>query len=259
MGLILRVSNGTDVATMSQNESIAGAHQSPESPAYSGVDELWHAENYMKGYNASVVAKLSRHLFQKKVLEFGAGIGSFARLWELQNQSKPECLEIDPVLREVLITRGFVTYANLGEVQNTYEGIYTSNVIEHIDDDVATLKQLSQRVIPGGYVVVYVPAFMCLFSDLDRSVGHYRRYERKELMTKIKAANLNIVSWSYVDSVGFFASLAVRIFGYKGNSPLGSARSFQIYDRFVYPISRVLDFLGLRFLFGKNLLVIARK
>ena len=213
----------------------------------------------MTGYNTSVVAQMSRHMFGKKVLEFGAGIGSFATLWEAQNKIKPECLEIDPNLRDVLIKRGFVTYANLEEVQKTYDGIYTSNVIEHIEDDAAALKQLSQRIVKGGYLVVYVPAFMCLFSDLDRAVGHFRRYERTELIAKIKAANLSIISWSYVDSGGFFASLAVRIFGYKGNAALGSARSFQIYDRFVYPVSRVLDFLGLRFLFGKNLLVIARK
>ena len=64
--------------------------------------------------------------------------------------------------------------------------IYTSNVLEHIDDDLAALKQLRATLSPGGRIAIYVPAMQVLYSDMDRSLGHYRRYGRQELLAKLK-------------------------------------------------------------------------
>ena len=48
---------------------------------------------------------------------------------------KPECLEIDDSLRNMLINRGFKCYDKPGSITKTYSGIYTSNVLEHIEND----------------------------------------------------------------------------------------------------------------------------
>ena len=54
--------------------------------------------------------------------------------------------------------------------------IYSSNVLEHIEDDLAILSQASGRLCPGGHFVALVPAGMWLYSEFDRSLGHFRRY-----------------------------------------------------------------------------------
>jgi hypothetical protein len=61
----------------------------------------------------------------------------------------------------------------------------------------------------------------------------------------------------YSDSIGFFAWLYEK---YGGRSPeMSSENSMRIYDKFIFPLSKVFDGFGLRFIFGKNLLVHAKK
>ena len=89
---------------------------------------------------------------------------------------------------------------------------------------------------------------------------------KKELLEKLRESRFEVIDSFYVDSIGFFASLAIKFFGYKGSLRLGNngtwwyaEGSLLIYDKFIYPISEILDALGLRYFFGKNILVAARK
>ena len=94
---------------------------------------------------------------------------------------------------------------------------------------------------------------------MDEIVGHVRRYTRKELNSKVKSTGFVIEKSHYVDSLGFLAALIVVIMGYKSKANLGGTKSLIVYDKFVYPLSKVLDRLGLKNITGKNILVIARK
>ena len=100
---------------------------------------------------------------------------------------------------------------------------------------------------------------MILFSDLDRSVGHYRRYGKQELIDKVERAGLNTVNCKYVDSLGFFASIAIKVIGYKSVGNIGSASSLKLYDTLIFPISRIIDRITFGNILGKNLLLIAEK
>jgi hypothetical protein len=63
----------------------------------------------------------------------------------------------------------------------------------------------------------------------------------------------------YDDFFGYFAALVVKLLGYKGKTNLGSIRSLEIYDKYVYTLSRVMDQIGCKFLLGKNIVLIAQK
>jgi SAM-dependent methyltransferase len=65
--------------------------------------------------------------------------------------------------------------------------IYTVNVLEHIIDDAGTVAELHERLRPGGWLLVYVPAFPILYNSMDRKVGHVRRYRYGELMGVLAA------------------------------------------------------------------------
>ncbi len=227
---------------------------------YAGADELWTNERCLKNYNRDVVRLLSRPLDgATDVLEFGAGIGTLATLWHAQTKVRPDCLEIDQALRQTLIERGFACYESLDGLQKTFDGIYTSNVLEHVADDLAALKLLHTKLRPGSNIAIFVPAFMSLYSDFDSAMGHYRRYGKAELLGKLEAAHFKVLECRYVDSIGFFAWLSLKTRRRKADHGLGSATSLEFYDRYIYPISRLLDDLGLKHVFGKNLLVIAQK
>jgi 2-polyprenyl-3-methyl-5-hydroxy-6-metoxy-1,4-benzoquinol methylase len=235
-------------------------YQSSDNLDYSGTKELLIDEQYLNNYKNSIVIKILKHFKSTdKVLEYGAGVGTLARNWELKTGIKPDCIEIDSTLRSMLINRGFKCYDKPESVMKFYDGIYTSNVLEHIENDEEALKKIHAMLKPDCNLVIYVPAFMCLYSGLDSSIGHYRRYHKKEILEKLRKNKYTVIDSHYVDSIGFFASLAIKFFGYKGRLSLGDKRSLLIYDKYIYPISSILDTLGLRYFFGKNILVVARK
>ncbi|MCX7275428.1 MAG: class I SAM-dependent methyltransferase [Burkholderiales bacterium] len=234
--------------------------QTDDRQDYAGTEELWANESQLQNYNRDVVALLSdTHVPGQRVMEFGAGIGSLALLWRSRHQVDPLCVELDPALQAVLRSRGFEAHGSLGAVPPGVDLIYTSNVLEHIDDDLAALKQLRATLSPGGRIAIYVPAMQVLYSDMDRSLGHYRRYGRQELLAKLKAAGFETQRCHYADSLGFFAWGLMKLRGQSSGKQAGGGRLLAVYDRFVYPVSRLLDRIGMRHLMGKNLFALARR
>ena len=235
--------------------------QSVENPEYSGTSELLNTENGLIGYSKAIVKKFHKNLNVQKgsrILEFGAGIGFLAELFYSEHGIKPTCVEIDPSLCQYIKNKDFECFQTLDATHRKFQGIYTSNVLEHIEDDVASLKQLREFLEEGGKLAIYVPANPILFSAMDESVGHIRRYTKRELVKKTKLAGLKVNSVQYDDFLGFFASLLVKAIGYS-SSGLGSTGSLRFYDKVVYPISSILDTLGFKKIIGKNLFLVCEK
>lgn len=237
---------------------------------YHGKSELLVSENSLISYNQFIVREFIR--FSKsdsfnsktrgggfRTLDFGAGYGTLARIWLELTGQKVECLEIDSKQRKEIEARGFVCWQSIAAVKGEFKFIFSSNVLEHIENDEESLKELVTLLEHGGRIGIYVPAFMVLFSDLDTSVGHYRRYSRKELMRKVEGVGLNVIHCNYVDSLGFFASLVIRVFGWKSIGNIGGASSLKFYDAIIFPVSRLIDKITCGRVLGKNLLLIAEK
>src|SRR5579862_4313982 len=105
------------------------------------------------------------------ILDFGAGLGSFARRM-LQMGHDVRCLEPDATLRHQINESGLVVYTSLGDVAPaSMDYIYILNVLEHVEDDFGLLRQLRDRLQPGGRLLIYVPAFEELYSTFDKAVG----------------------------------------------------------------------------------------
>lgn len=137
--------------------------------------------------------------------------------------------------------------------------IFSSNVLEHIEDDVSILKKMSNKLDKNGKIYLYLPAKMILWSKLDEPVGHYRRYEINEIKYKCEKANLVINKLIFSDCLGFFATFAIKLFGYNNNNGLGSKKSMLIYDKYIFPISKFLDKIGFCHLSGKNIIAVISK
>jgi SAM-dependent methyltransferase len=154
--------------------------------------------------------------------------------------------------------QGFQVYADIGALADqSQEYIYSLNVLEHIEDDEATLAALYSKLKPGGRFFLYVPALQVLYSSMDKKIGHYRRYHRNELLRIIQRAGFVIERAEYADSLGVFATLLYKVVGSRKGDV--SRTPLRIYDRVVFPVSRVLDRMGCSRWFGKNLWVVARR
>ena len=230
---------------------------------YSAKKNLFDTEEGLISYNRDLIKKFRKGLGLKSnqksvdLIEFGAGSGALAEIWRSEFGISPICIEIDDVLVDRLKVKGFITFKDIGDINNLAPFVYTSNVLEHIEDDVMALKKIKEKMQKGGLLAVYVPALPFLYSDFDRSVGHFRRYRKTELMKKVTLAGFKIEDCYYNDCLGIFASLAVKILGYNKISLLRSKKSLKLYDKVIYPMSKILDRVIFRRIIGKNLFLFA--
>ncbi len=112
------------------------------------------------------------------VIDFGAGIGTFSGCVR-GDRSRVLCVEADIALRAQLEAAGYRTVESVLDIPDESTAyVYSLNVLEHIADDAAVIRELARRIRPGGRLLLYLPAFDLLYSSMDRKVGHYRRYTR---------------------------------------------------------------------------------
>jgi len=223
---------------------------------YSGRDNL-EAMKYATNYNALLFHLNKKGISKKdRVLDFGAGIGTFAKLI---SKFAPDIICIEPdkdQLNHIKYELGLKAKSNLDLVKNkSVDVIYSLNVFEHIQDDFSAIKQCYKKIKPGGSLLVYVPAYQLLFSNMDKHVGHFRRYSMSDLSQKINASGFTIEKAEYIDSLGFLISFLYKFINKDGKI---SIKSIKIYDTFIFRISRLLDLLFGKY-FGKNLFIIAKK
>jgi len=241
--------------------------QSESNPEFSGSQQLLESELGLINYTTAIVSKFHRKVHLEKllvsendkVMEFGAGTGFLASIMLDKFGIRPDCVELDSELANLIKQKGFASFRFLKDTPRKYAFVYTSNVLEHIQDDNLILKELYDSIIPGGFIGIYVPAHPLLYSEMDRQIGHVRRYTKSEIRTKVKMSGFEIQILHYDDCLGFFASLFVKYVGYKKGSGLGSLASLKFYDKIIYPVSKFLDLLGFRYVLGKNLFMVAQK
>lgn len=196
-----------------------------------------------------------------RVLEVGAGNGANAAefLPRANAVSSWTCLEPDARLAGEIRARGLRvevrngTTASLGEKERFDAALYV-DVLEHIEDEGAELRRVAAHLEPGGKLVILSPAHQFLFSPFDASVGHHRRYTRRTLRRAIPEG-LKLVELRYLDSFGLLASLAQR--GLL-QQKMPTLAQIKVWDRFLVPVSRVLDPIA-AFRVGKSLLGVWQK
>jgi SAM-dependent methyltransferase len=118
-----------------------------------------------------------------------------------------------------------------------FDTILYIDVLEHIEDDRAEIRNAIDRLRPGGHVVVVAPAHGWLFTPFDAAIGHHRRYTRATLAA-LTPPSARIVESRYLDSVGLLASTANRLLL---RQSMPTLRQILLWDRRMVPLSRLLD------------------
>lgn len=225
-----------------------------DSFVYSGKEELINME-LMKRYNQGIVTLIKRYVEDdRKILDFGAGIGTLASHFP---QDKIVCLEIDDEQKKHLETKGFQAVDDLAAIaDDSVTFVYSSNVLEHIEDDYQAVRDIYPKIAPNGRIFFYVPAFPMLYSSMDQRVGHFRRYTKNRLNHVFQEGGFQVEEIFFSDFLGFFATLLFKLIDSKGGA--ASQKSLLFYDKFIYPVSSFLDKIFGRLL-GKNVVIVARK
>jgi SAM-dependent methyltransferase len=253
-GMVLAARRLVHAVRIAEGMSVAGRrtadHRTDPPTGAENLEAMEAARNYQRFLIDTVTRETDP---ARPVLDLGAGTGFHARALREQGFDVI-CVEPHPVLRARMERDGITVVTAAAECEpQTFGTAYSFNVLEHIEDDIAALRDLHARLGPGGKLVLYVPAFAVLYSEMDRRVGHHRRYRREGLEELVRSADFRVLRSEYVDSVGFAASLAYRLLRRDGNI---TTRSVVIYDRVAFPISRAVDRVT-RWYFGKNVLLVA--
>lgn len=214
------------------------------------LESMKEAVNYNRYLESELLAFISPHT---SAIDFGAGDGEFAQRLRARG-IEVTTVEIDDTLRGGLARHGFTVATSIAEVA-PHARIYSQNVLEHIEDDDTALRAMHAALTGDGKLLLYVPAFQCIFTRADAALGHFRRYRKTGLVEKLTQAGFMVERAEYVDSIGFLCWFAAGRLPWSGQV---NPRMARLFDRFIFPLSRLVDRMTHR-LFGKNVLVIARK
>src|SRR5438309_4455617 len=187
------------------------------------LDDL---ENYYRWLVEEV-----RPFFGERMVEIGAGIGTFTA-WLVRAHvschptARLEAFEPEESLFQHLSKRLETAHPDLLRAGRltTINGVFRSsperfdtvimiNVLEHIEDDQASIRAAYHALVPGGRFVVFVPALPWLYSALDRAVGHYRRYEKLSLEGLLHAGGFDVVKSKYMDCMGVLPWYLLNVVG----------------------------------------------
>lgn len=201
----------------------------------------------------------------RRILEVGSGIGNMS---EQLLEIGPELLvatDTDPYycarLAERFSGRSDVVIdrlsmpdpaaaARLG--RHHLDTVIATNVVEHVEDDLGTVETMRSLLVPGGRAIILVPALPVLYGEMDRELGHFRRYTRAGLADLMRRAGLG------VERVLWFNRVGVLGWWYNGRIrrlrriPLEQLRTF---DRLV-PMLRLERLVPLPF--GQSLIAVGR-
>ncbi|WZO99252.1 class I SAM-dependent methyltransferase [Isosphaeraceae bacterium EP7] len=129
-----------------------------------------------------------------RILDVGCGAGVV--LDALANLGEAEGLEPDARLAAEATHPGAIRVVPFGpefRATTPYDLVVMLDVLEHLDDDLGSLKAARSALAPGGWLLLTVPAMPSLWSRHDVVNEHRRRYRMRDLAAVIEGAGLRVV------------------------------------------------------------------
>ncbi|MCB1144613.1 MAG: methyltransferase [Leptospiraceae bacterium] len=227
-----------------------------------GVETLETIED-ARNYNSWLCEKFEDFMGEKN-LELGAGRGTLSAI--LAEKYKIELFEIAEDNHRALNDR-FSGNKNVIKIEkdflkntdwNTYDCVYSSNVLEHIQDDEFFIEHGMKLLKEGGVFVAIVPAMNLLYSKFDKKIGHIRRYritDKKRIASYLKNSGtpFRFLKYRFFNPVGAAGwLLKMKILGVEEIK-----REDAMIMNTLIPYLSVLDYLPLPF--GQSILFAIKK
>jgi SAM-dependent methyltransferase len=200
---------------------------------------------------------------------FEAGCGTGGNLAMLGRHGRVYAMELDEVARSFANDRRLAEI-QLGHLPNhipfagqSFDLIVLLDVLEHLDEDAASLRALHSRLTPDGWLLITVPAYPFLWSQHDVALHHKRRYLMSSLRRVVSSAGYTVRYVSYFNSLLFPLIAGVRLLqrlfggGQKANSTMPPKRLNQLLTGLFASERHVIGRFS--FPFGVSLLLLAQK
>lgn len=110
----------------------------------------------------------------------------------------------------------------------TFDVVSAFDVVEHCADDARAVAELVRVLVPGGRVLLSVPAYQWAWTDHDVRAGHHRRYTRPEVVRLVEGSGMRVLRATYAFAGVFPLFAAERLRRRLRPAPDGDARLPQV-------------------------------
>jgi SAM-dependent methyltransferase len=176
---------------------------------------------------AQFVEEICRQVKDRRPRILDVGCGTGANLLLLSKYGEAEGVDVSEDALAFCRARG-LDRVRLGAGEElpyedgTFDLVTALDVVEHMDDDLAGLREMRRVLRPGGRVLLFVPTFMFLWGLQDEVSNHRRRYRLPELRRVLEQAGFEIERSTYAN-ITFFAPILLmrqlmRLAGIKTSS-----------------------------------------
>jgi SAM-dependent methyltransferase len=148
----------------------------------------------------------------RRVLEVGCGHGNLTQ--HLLDRDLVVAIDVEPSSVEIVrakfrgchnvlaYTHDICDEAVQALAAHAIDTVVSLNVLEHIEDDTLALVNMGRILLPGGTLVLIVPAFGWLYGTMDAAIGHFRRYTKMSIVAKLKQAGFAVSPLYYMNALG---------------------------------------------------------
>jgi SAM-dependent methyltransferase len=147
-----------------------------------------------------------------KILDVGCGTGG--NLEMLAKFGAAEGVDVSDDALEFCKRKGLKAHKGLAEnlpfENESFDVVTALDVVEHLDDDMAGLKEMHRVLKSGGKTLIFVPAFMWLWGVQDDVSNHRIRYTKKQIVERLEKAGFQIERATYANWTFFAPILAGR-------------------------------------------------
>ncbi len=234
-----------------------------EDTRYVNSLEIQRRLSYAHRYNDWLFREIKQYI-GRRILEIGCAFGNFTK--KMQDRDFLCAIDIEGEYVHAM-KKEFQSFSQIDVLQydisspevlelksQDFDTIVCLNVLEHIKDDSVALENMHQLLRKEGYLCLIVPAFQSIFSEMDRTDHHYRRYDKGDLLKKIKEAGFDTVRAKYMNMPGFL--------GWWFNGKILRRRFIPFRQMLMYDkIVPLVSFIEKVFdpPFGQSLILVAKK
>ncbi|MEO1314102.1 MAG: class I SAM-dependent methyltransferase [Pseudomonadota bacterium] len=190
-----------------------------EQAQYKLLEHRQKAHWWHRGRREILGSVLDRYLTRgakSAIIEIGAGVGGNIDM--LAQYGTVTAVEMDEASRDLLceiypdmpVRPGALPDAQMFEGQS-FETAIMFDVLEHVEEEAASLRVIRDHVVPGGLLVISVPAYQWLWGQHDERVHHKRRYTSESLRTALEDAGWEVKHLGYFNALLFPLAVAARM------------------------------------------------
>lgn len=166
----------------------------------------------LESFLEKIAQSLKPNVQSLRILDVGCGTG--ANIQMLAQYGEAEGVDVSDDALEFCRKKGLKAQKGLAETlpyaDETFELTTALDVVEHLDDDIAGLKEMYRVTKKGGYSLIFVPAFMWLWGVQDDISNHRIRYTKEQIVERLKTGGYTIERATYANWTFFAPILAGR-------------------------------------------------